>query len=71
MTTREFKKAYWFRSTCRKNCLNCKYHEAKTRVIHDSMSSYQYIDHYCAANKPKFMVAADTICDNWENKYDE
>lgn len=71
MTTQEFKKAFWFRSTCRKNCLNCKYCEAKTKVVHESMDSYEVISHHCAANKHKFLVHASTICDNWENKYDE
>lgn len=71
MTTKEFKKAFCYRCTAIRNCLNCKYHEEKTMSLPDSMCSHQWIEHYCTASKPKFMVHVCAICDKWENKYDE
>lgn len=70
MKSREFKSLYSFRSECRMNCLNCKWHEEKMKKVYDcNMVPYPYIEHYCTANTgPKFTVRADTFCDYWEEK---
>lgn len=66
MTTQEFKKSYRFRSA--KLCFNCKNYKEKLRVLRDSKCSYQYVEHYCTANKEMFLVTADTVCDKWCEK---